>query len=298
MELGSLFATLNLVQTSDESEYFSTLPTPVTPEIPEIVGPDNPPWGSGIAFGAWVISVLLIMIVPTFFLVPYAMTRTPPVIESTALIEFAKNDVVAILLQVAAIIPAHLLTLLLGWLIVTRYRKYSLKEMIGWKSGGISWWFYPAILISFGVLAGVMMHYFPAQENDMSRMLQSSDTVVYLVAFLATVTAPIVEELIYRGILYSAFQRTVGVAASFVLTTLLFALVHVPQNYPSFSTIFLILLLSMILTGMRVYSKNLLPCIILHTLFNGIQSVALVLSTFYETPEKATETATILNLIQ
>ena len=298
MELASLFATLKLVQTSEQAEYFSTLPTPVTPDIPEIVGPDNPPWGSGIAFGSWVISVLLIMIVPTFFLVPYAMTRTPPMIVSADLIEFAKSDTGAILLQIAAIIPAHLLTLLLGWLIVTRYRKYSFKEMLGWRSRGISWWFYPAILISFLVLAAVVSQFFPEQENDMIRMLRSSNMAIYLVAFLATVTAPIVEELVYRGILYSAFQRTFGVAASFILVTLLFALVHVPQYYPSFSTIFLILLLSMILTGMRIYSKNLLPCIILHTLFNGIQSVALVLSTFYETAEKVPETASIFHMIK
>lgn len=286
------------MQTPQESEYFSTLPTPITPEIPEIVGPDNPPWGSGIAFGAWLVSVLLIMIIPTLFVVPYAMMQTPPVVQGAELVEFAKTDVGAILLQISAILPAHLLTLLLGWLIVTRYRTYSFKEMLGWRSGGISWWYYPLIIVSFIVLAAVIGSFFPEQENDMIRMLKSSKYAVYLVAILATATAPIVEELIYRGILYSAFQRTVGVAAAFALVTLMFALVHVPQYYPSFSTIFLILLLSMILTTLRVYSKNLWPCIVLHTIFNGLQSVALVLSTFYETPQAADQAAAIVHLIK
>ena len=138
MEVDPDFATLNLVQTSEEAEYFSNLPPPETLDVPPIAGPDNPPWNSGIAFGSWVISVLLIMIVPTLFLVPYAMTRTPPVIESAELIEFAKSDTAAILLQIAAIIPAHLLTLLLGWLVVTRFRAFSFTQMLGWRSGGIS----------------------------------------------------------------------------------------------------------------------------------------------------------------
>jgi membrane protease YdiL (CAAX protease family) len=52
---------------------------------------------------------------------------------------------------------------------------------------------------------------------------------------MATFTAPIVEEVIYRGILYSAFQRARGSGVAIAAVTLLFALVHVPQYYPSFS---------------------------------------------------------------
>jgi membrane protease YdiL (CAAX protease family) len=85
-----------------------------------------------------------------------------------------------------------------------------------------------------------------------------------------------VEEVVYRGVLYAAFQRTMGVPAAFLLTTFLFAVVHVPQYWPSFSTIFLLTVLSLILTTIRVKTNNLLPCIIFHTIFNGLQSIALL----------------------
>ncbi|MBA2606965.1 MAG: CPBP family intramembrane metalloprotease, partial [Acidobacteria bacterium] len=115
---------------------------------------------------------------------------------------------------------------------------------------------------------------------------------LYLVAFLATFTAPLVEEVIYRGILYSAFQKTFGVGLAILFVTIVFAAVHVPQYYPSYSTIFLICLLSLVLTLIRVWTGNLLPCIVLHTLFNGIQSLVLVLQSFLpqnsdSTPEPA-----------
>lgn len=239
--------------------------------------PNDPPWNGWVAVGTWFISVLLIIIVPSLFLLPYALTLDPPITESEALVEFAKNDPFAIILQIVSIIPAHLLTLLVAWLVVTRFRKYSFTKTLGWKAGGISWWHYPAILVAFAAIAVVVGNYFPEQENDLIRMLRSSRSAVYIVAFLATFTAPLIEEVIYRGVLYSAFQRTVGVPAAFLIVTLMFAIVHVPQYYPSYSTILLLGLLSVILTGLRVWTKNLLPCIILHTLFNGIQSLLLVL---------------------
>jgi hypothetical protein len=129
-------------------------------------------------------------------------------------------------------------------------------------------------------------------------MLQSSRSAVYIVAFIATFTAPIVEEVVYRGVLYSAFQRTLGVPAAFIIVTFMFAVVHVPQYYPSFPTIFLLTLLSLILTGIRVKTGNLLPCIILHTVFNALQSGFLLLEPVITKSGSADSAATFLHLIK
>jgi membrane protease YdiL (CAAX protease family) len=106
---------------------------------------------------------------------------------------------------------------------------------------------------------------------------------------MATFTAPIVEEVIYRGILYSAFQRALGSGIAIAAVTLLFALVHVPQYYPSYSTIGLLVLLSLILTLIRARTNNLWPCIVLHTIFNGFQSVLLILEPYMKSPDQSLE---------
>lgn len=284
------------MQEIEQEEYYSSLELPEEQSDPVEPSPDDPPWNSWIAVGVWFMSVLLIVIVPSLFLLPYAMSRTPPITENEALVEFAKNDPTAIILQILAVIPAHLITLLVAWLVVTKLRTYSFRQTLGWKSGGIVWWHYPAILIMFAATAIVVSSFFPEQDNDLIRMLRSSRSAVYIVAILATFTAPIVEEVVYRGVLYSAFQRRVGVAGSFVIVTLMFAIVHIPQYYPSYSTIFLLGLLSLILTGMRVWTKNLLPCIILHTLFNGIQSLLLVLGTMSGELEKPPDPGIFVHL--
>lgn len=244
------------------------------------VTPDNPPWNSGAAFGVWLASVVLIMILPNLFVLPYLIQKGIKGMDSAQLAEFLQKDPTAIIINVIAIIPAHILTLVLAWVVVTRYKKFSFRETLGWGWGGFSWWNYLVILAGFFVVAAIVSNFLPEQENDLLRILRSSRVTVYIVAFMATFTAPIVEEVIYRGILYSAFQRTFGVITAVIVVTALFALVHVPQYYPSYSTILLICLLSLILTLVRVKTRNLLPCIILHTLFNGFQSMILILEPF------------------
>lgn len=251
-----------------------------TPPAPVVPTPDNPPWNSGTAFGVWIASFIFIAVVPLFFILPYAFSKNVNFADAPALTKFLLDDPTAVLLQVLATIPAHVFTVLLGWLVVTRFRKFSFRETLGWQNGGLKWWHYPLILLGIFAVSALVSQFFPQQDNDMQRILRSSQAAVFAVAFLATFTAPLTEEVVYRGILYSAFQRTIGVPAAVVFVTLIFAAVHFYQYWGSPSTIFLIYFLSLVLTLVRVVSKNLLPCIILHTLINGVQSIALVVQSF------------------
>jgi len=291
-------AKLFCVQETNQNEILSQLPYLVAPTIAgNEPSPNNPPWTSLTAVGVWIASVAFILIVPSLFLLPYLLTRTPPITQADQIVEFAKSDPTSIFLQIAAIVPAHILTLLLAWVVATHVRKYPLRKTLGFDKGGFAWWHYCIILGGFFAVAAVVGLYFPEQENDLIRILKSSRAAVFIVAFVATFTAPIAEEIVYRGILYSAFQRSFGVVAGFILVTLLFALVHVPQYYPSYSTIFLLTLLSVILTLIRVKSGNLLPCIILHTIFNGFQSALLILEPYFRTPDVPQTAALISQLL-
>ncbi len=299
MELLWRLAKLFSVENIDQNKFYPQLPLPIDPPLTsDYPSPNDPPWGIAAALGAWFGSVFLILVIPTIFLLPYLASLEPAITESAEIVEFAKTDPTSIFLQILAIIPAHILTLLLAWMIVTRLRKYSFKKTLGWEKGGFAWWHYLIILGGFMIVASVVGNYFPEQENDLIRILRSSRSAVYIVAFVATFTAPIVEEVIYRGVVYSAFQRKFGVPAAFVFVTFLFAVVHVPQYYPSYSTIFLLALLSMTLTAIRVRSGNLLPCIILHTLFNGLQSLVLIIEPYANSSDIQEKTAAIVHVLR
>lgn len=282
------------METQEQAEYYSTLPIPATSNAGPALSPNNPPWQSWEAIGVWIASVLFIVIIPAIFVVPYLALNGVQLTDSEALVEFTKTDPMSIVVQIAAIVPAHLLTIALVWLVVTRGKKFAFKEMLGWKSGGFAWWQYIAVLVGFALIAAAVGNFIPEQENDLLRILKSSRAAVYMIAIVATLTAPFVEEVVYRGVLYSAFQRAVGVPAAFMLVTVLFALVHVPQYWPSTSTILLLTLLSVILTGIRVKTGNLLPCVIFHTLFNGLQSLFLILEPYFSLQDVQQQTDSFL----
>lgn len=231
---------------------------------------------AALAFFVWIMSVAFIAFIPAIFLLPYLASLGVPLTDTGQIADMARSDQTAIFLQLTAILPAHLLTFGLAYLIVSQGRKFKFFETMGWNTGGVEWWHYSLILVSFFAIAVVVGYFIPEQENDMLRMLRSSRLAVIAVAIIATFSAPLVEEVIYRGVLYSAFERAFGIPIAFLLVTALFALVHVPQYYPSVSTIVLLTLLSITLTGLRIWSNSLWPCVVLHTIFNGLQSALLV----------------------
>lgn len=291
-EVNLRFAKLTLVQEIEKDQYYSSLELPEEPTVPVEPTPDNPPWNSGVAVAVWVLSVALIVIVPSVFAVIYVLSKGLEVTE-----ELGQNPDVQFV-ALTSIVPVHILTLIVALLVVTRRGKFSLDKTLGFESGGYRWWHYLSILAGLIGMIVVVTRFFPEQENEMTRLLNSSRAAVYLVAIIATISAPFVEEIVYRGLLYSAIQRRLGKLSSIAIVTSLFAGVHFFQYWGSPGTIILIVILSLILTLMRSRAKNLLPCIILHTLFNGIQSLLLVLGTMTDSLDSPPDPGFVFHLFK
>ena len=231
---------------------------------------DNPPWNNLMAVGYWLFSIAAIVVAQGIATVAYS---------SYSGISFAEaiKDPATLLVSVVAVLPAHLITLAVGWMIVTRMGNYSFSEMVGMDWGGFRWWHAVLIVIAMFALFALFLSIFGEQENDFKKLLESSRGAVYAVAFVATFSAPVVEEVVYRGVLYSAVKRSLNTLAAVVLITILFAGVHLVQYWGDLATIFSLFSLSLGLTLVRAWTGNILPCIVLHFLFNGIQTTMLVL---------------------
>ena len=243
-------------------------------------------------------SVLFVVFVPMIFVGPYVLQQGVDFGDSARLREFMMTDPTAVILQLAPIVLAHALTLALAWFVVTKFNTYSFRQTLGWKMNGFKVWHAVVITVLFYMLALALTIALGDVENEFDLLIKSSRYAVYLVAFFATFTAPLVEEVVYRGLLYSAFQRKFGVVLAIVLVTLLFTAVHVPQysigSAPDYATVIALLLLSLTLTMIRVWSGNLLPCIVLHTIFNGIQSCILLAEPYLKSLEPVVDPATAL----
>lgn len=248
---------------------------PAPPANPD---PDNPPWGLPGALGLLLLTFVLMVLMTAVFLVPYVIYRG---IRLDAFAEFATKDPGALFVQILSVIPAHLLTLGLAWLLVTRAGKYPFFATLGWEwRAGFTFWRSASLavlllLVGIGIakLAG-------PTDNALEQVIRSSRGAALAIAFAASVTAPLVEEVVFRGVLYAALRRLVGTAGAVAAVLILFAVIHVPQYWPSYGVIATILLLSVVLTLIRARTGQLLPCFIVHLVFNSIQAAFMVLDPY------------------
>ena len=236
------------------------------------------------AFLVWVASIILLVVVQLIFTIPYFMY----LYKTTGLpkVEVLATDKVVAFLSIIAVFPSHLLTLGVIWLMVTDGGKRPF-----WKTIGFEWpeSVRPAVVVTACVglaiallmLGGLATHYWGGSKTQLDLLVESSIPARLATAFVAVFTAPLVEELIYRGVLYSALERTLGTVIAVIVVSLLFAGVHVFQYIDNYAVIGVITMLSVTLTVVRAYTGKVLPSFLIHLVFNGIQSIVIALWPFF-----------------
>jgi membrane protease YdiL (CAAX protease family) len=231
-------------------------------------------WGIGTGLLVWLGSVVLLFGFQIVAIVIYFIIKVRELGEMPKTFEI---DWLNATLSIASTFPAHLLTLLLCWLVVTRAGKRPFWQALGWRWHSQFKWVH-AVGLAFLMMgvAFLLEKLLPHKETDLEKLLKLGTTIRVMVAALAVLTAPLVEEVVYRGILYSGIERVWGKVAGVVLVTLLFALVHVPQYWGSYAAITAIVSLSLVLTLLRAATGGILPCVATHLVYNGVQAVALL----------------------
>lgn len=277
------------VYTEEPSQQITPLSEPhaeppvSTPDI-EALSPREIRWRPWLevakAIAIWTTSIGLLLFVPVFFAVPYIVYKSvqlgkfdPEMLTGTGVI----------FVSVAAILPAHLLTLFVTRNILSEGRPYSF-----WKAIKFEWpqntspvivtlicILLAAILLGFAYLVTSL---YGGSKTDLDLLIESSMYTRVATALVALATAPLVEEVIYRGVLYPAIEKAAGMGIAIAAVSLLFAGVHVLQYKNNISVILMITMLSIVLTVARAVTGTMLPSFIIHLVFNGIQSVVIVAS--------------------
>ena len=251
------------------------------------VSSGDPKWVVWLAvlkgFGVWVASIILLLATQLAVAIPYFgyrwVTTGPPEMESLT------SDKTLAFISIASVLPAHLLTLGLIWLVVTEGRKHPF-----WQTINFAWprSLHPTvgtivctlIAIVLFLVGATATYFWGGSKTQLDLLVESSIPARMATAFIAVFTAPLVEELIYRGVLYSALQRALGTAISVFVVSLLFAGVHVFQYIDNIAVITVITVLSFTLTLVRAKTGSVLAPFVIHLVFNGIQAVIIALSPF------------------
>lgn len=166
----------------------------------------------------------------------------------------------------------------------TRFSGLPYRDIFPMKF--FNWLLLPAILIT---LAG--MQFFlneismtvekalppPGWFMELFAKLFESDFGIWGGILRVVVLAPVVEELIFRGVIFSGFQRIYPSFLAIFFSALLFALFHLNpwQLLPTF-------LLGLLLGYVRLRSGSLLAAILTHALHNGMVFLSVYYQADYE----------------
>lgn len=95
--------------------------------------------------------------------------------------------------------------------------------------------------------------------------------VALLPAAAAILLAPFAEEVLYRGALLGTLARTAPPATALVLQAAIFGLVHVIGHPPSLPLAIPLALVGWVCGWVALRTRSLVPAILVHATFNGIQ---------------------------
>lgn len=98
-----------------------------------------------------------------------------------------------------------------------------------------------------------------------------------LSSLVAVVMAPIVEELVFRGVLFQSLRRRLGLWPGIGLSSIVFAIVHFEVQQPLYATI--LLLFGAWLAAALHRTGSLVVPIVAHATFNGIAIILTVAAT-------------------
>jgi membrane protease YdiL (CAAX protease family) len=248
---------------------------------------NDPPWDVLAGLGLWLVSILLVFMVPTLIALPYILFRFA---GTTNAAQTLVTDPTVLLLSVLGVIPAHVLTFGAAWAIVTNYGKRPFWRALGWSfSPRFGFMLSAGLAVALYIVGSIVAKLIGGEPTDIDILANSSLAVRLLLAVLATTTGPLVEEIVYRGVLYPSLQRRIGMVWAVVLVSFLFVLVHVYQYRNSLGAIAVIALLSISLTLVRARTGKLLPCFIMHMFFNGVVSLTIIFYPYLEQFQKGVE---------
>jgi membrane protease YdiL (CAAX protease family) len=132
------------------------------------------------------------------------------------------------------------------------------------------------ILLAVGYIWPMILEFFhlPTDHQDLVEQVlgMGPSPMLFLIAFLAVILAPISEELLFRAFIYRSLKLYANPTISALVTSLLFAGMHF--NLHSFLPLFI---LGFWLCRTYEKSGNIWVPIILHALFNGNTLLTLVL---------------------
>ncbi|RUL72871.1 CPBP family intramembrane glutamic endopeptidase [Dyella choica] len=182
------------------------------------------------------------------------------------------------------VIALPLIALLLFWLVRRSWPALWLQAEppgFGFSAPGSPRWYFAALLVGVVMpLLGALITQLLAQGHEVTQNVQelsrhASGKLRLPLAIVAVSVGPMVEELMFRGVLLSALLRRMATGPSIALCAALFGVVHLAGLDFQWYALPNLMLLAAVLCWLRLKSGSLWPAILAHGLYNMFALVAL-----------------------
>ena len=151
----------------------------------------------------------------------------------------------------------------LGW------NRLTFRQFVGYLAGGVA----------LAAAMSLVLTLWPDKQEFPLEKLFNSRTASFALGAFAISVAPVVEELVFRGLLFAIFERWLGSGFAVIATAVLFAGLHIPEYWHAWNHMMMILVVGLAFSLARGTSGSLTPSTILHIGYNSLIITLLFFST-------------------
>ena len=140
-------------------------------------------------------------------------------------------------------------------------------------------WLYLLIGLLLQAVALVAERFLPLPTNTPFEVVLRRPYSLIAIAVFSVTLGPLIEELLFRGFLYSLLRKHFGVLTAIIGTALPFGLVHLAQYGYSWASGLLIFVVGVVLATVREKANSLAAGFLVHVAYNGVIVLMLLAAT-------------------
>jgi membrane protease YdiL (CAAX protease family) len=154
---------------------------------------------------------------------------------------------------------------------VERRSPGNFAEAIHWNAPKGKWIFISllggVLLAGLSQALGVLLHKWTPTSMPIDEFLKDPNAA-YVLCLFGILIAPLIEELFFRGFLFPALDRKIGLVGGVAITAAVFAAIHQGQLAHAWAPLSILFIVGACLTLVRAITKSVAVTVLMHVAYN------------------------------
>jgi uncharacterized protein len=234
----------------------------VSPSMEPVAAAEDLPWG---IWDVVRIAVVAIIAIGVFSIVAMGVAIANAGAVRASAADLARNPRVVVPAQFSAY-----LVVVVYMMLLVRSRGRPFWPTIQWRWPQARWFGWVALGVALALIVQGLSVLLPIPKSlPIDRYFRDTGGA-YMMAVFGLTFAPLVEELFFRGFLYPALARRLGVVVGVLITAALFAFIHTSQLANAWAPLLLLFIVGVVLSAVRARTNSVATTFLIHIGYNGM----------------------------